>query len=274
MTTPTAIEVSARHPAIAGPGRLGLAIGSFLVWIFFVCGAVLPQAAFFGAVAAAIAAGLVAAPLVVMLLALATLAKARVGADGLAVRSFGRTRFIPYQDVTDLAVDKARVSLRLRDGKLYHFQIADRAKPSVAVDHTIHPAATRIREGVEDARRERAPIRVQEELERGDKSEQAWLQAIAAHAEERTDYRDAPLDREGLEALSSDPRADPTARVASALVLRKVGLSHTEKETLHEAAAATAHPQVRVALEAVADDAREEAEVGEAVARVRSRAAR
>jgi hypothetical protein len=264
------LELEARHRAVAAPGGIFLLIASLLFWIFFAGGAIFPPAAIAGPVPAAIAALVWMAPILLGPLLGGTSAKVRIGRDGVFVRSLGTTRFIAFRELDELFVTKERFQLRLRTGRLYPLQLVERSgrhlKP---VDHTKHHAAETIRAGIAAARLEREASREESELARGAKSDAAWLSTIDGQARDDEAYRDAPLDRAALAKLSTDPHAEPSVRAASALVLRRAGLRAAEKSRLAEAAKGTAHPQVRVALEAAADEEVHEVEVAKAVARVR-----
>src|SRR5262249_10988855 len=71
------------------------------------------------------------------------------------------------------------------------------------------------------------------------------------------DHRTAPLSPDKLWRIVTDPSAQPTARVGAAVVLR-AGEGESAAEGLSQAAASSANPKLRIAVERVARGAAQE----------------
>jgi hypothetical protein len=192
-------------------------------------------------------------------LAMGTAGKIRAGDDGFELRWLGRSRYVRYRDVAGASLDRERMVFTLRDGRKIFVQLAVRSsRHYVTVDPTDTPIARRIGEGLARARIESESARDAEELSRGGRSAAEWLASIEARARPARDYREAALDRGALVRVATDGRAEGSARAAAALLLRKNGMNEEEGRAIADAAQATLHPRVRVALESAADPALDE----------------
>jgi hypothetical protein len=93
-------------------------------------------------------------------------------------------------------------------------------------------------------------------LARGERSMPEWLEAVRKQASPRTEgYRSLHLAEDRLWAVLEDPSADPTARVAAAVALRAQSQARVPEleQRVRVAASTTAFPEIRIALEEVAD---------------------
>jgi hypothetical protein len=237
------------------PGGLALLIGGLILWTFVVGGACFPPAAMAGPVVAVLAAVFwIVPPLLMGPLLAGTPGTVTAGDDAFEIRWVGTTRFIPYAAVDRYAVDAQRLVFWLKGGKVVNVQlITGEGKRTRTADPRSEPITRRIEEGLRGAREARADTHTEAALARGDRTDAIWLQSIDARALPHDDYREAALDRGALVRVASDGRTDPSARAASALLLRKIGMSQEEADALRAAATATVHPEVRVALEAATD---------------------
>jgi hypothetical protein len=202
-----------------------------------------------------------------------------VGADGVLVTWLGRARFIPYDEVEDVAVHQAEVfafgfrrwsgvRIHLRSGELVELAVTSQ----VALEGPrTRMLAERIREGLEGYRHG-DPVADAALLARADLPVAEWLRALRAlGAGARADHRTAPMVPERLWRLVEDPSAPAAARAGAAVVLAASDDAEAPAR-LRVAAAAIAAPKVRVAIEAAAGG--DEAAMVEALAELDAAPAR
>jgi hypothetical protein len=193
-----------------------------------------------------------------------------VGADGIALRWFGRKRFYGYGEILDVAAfsrgsGRSRqigVDVTLRSGEVIPVPIGT---PNWSEDD-VAMLEERIREGRESWKAGEASADAAL-LRRGERPLGEWigtLRAIGAGA--NADMRTAPLPRERLFRILESPSAGSTDRAAAAIALGQE-LDEESRARLRSAAEACAAPKLRIALEAAAkgDD---EAELEAALAEV------
>lgn len=188
------------------------------------------------------------APLVLWAVAWAR-SSVRLLADGLVVRGGISTIEVPYLDVAAVvgkedspkATPHDAYILRKSGGKVVLY--GDRGQVERAV-HAIEQKIVALGE----------PPELPPQLERDGRSAAAWISELArAGALDDSSFRSATFDRREVLAVLEDPAAVlPTRAAAAALLL--AGLTDEERSRVRVAAAATAVPKLRVALEAVADE--------------------
>ncbi len=209
-----------------------------------------------------------------------------VGADGVALRWFGRERFIAYSDVVGVnrygrprqGMDGLRfagVMLELRSGESVPIPIAQ-AKEDEQGSFIVEE---RIREALE-AHRRGGLAADSAALRRGQRDVSNWVSALRAlGAGANADMRTAPLPPERLFRVVEDPAASSADRAAAAVALGS-DLDDAGRARLRTAAAAVAGPRLRAALETAASQAEQaaleaalaEVEQEEVTARARRRA--
>lgn len=253
---------------LAAPGRLAPFIAGIVAWIFLWMG-------LFGAAGAATrgnALAMLVPGALALLPALAgpllggTPRSVEVGADGIATQWLWWRRFVPFADVAEIRVVEQSIEIRLHRGPSLWLRpvrrTEGRRRGIVAEDpHT---------SGLLRALRERlAAARAAASTEAGDEAEWArrqrpvatWVADILARSDETGDYRAAAVDRERLLQLAERPVADPGARAAAAVALKRLRIEPHERERLRIAADTTAHPRLRFALEGAGEDETDEAEL-------------
>ena len=92
---------------------------------------------------------------------------------------------------------------------------------------------------------------------RGGREVDEWMKALAAIANPATSYRAAAVPVDSFWRVLEDPAAEPTARVGAAMALRDK-LDDDARARIRVAAENSAHPKVRIALDALAADRDEE----------------
>ncbi|APR80631.1 Hypothetical protein A7982_05978 [Minicystis rosea] len=199
-----------------------------------------------------------------------------VGADGLALRWFGRERFIGYDDVANVSryarswgrSRQVGVIVSLRSGEEVHIPIgqAQWNDDIVAIiEERICEAMSVFHSGgtAGDAAL----------LSRGDRDVADWvasLRAIGSGA--NADMRTAPLPKERLFRIVESPAAAATDRAAAAVALGG-DLDADSRVRLKSAADAIAAPKLRVVLESAAGGA-EPAELAHAMAELEAQEAK
>ncbi|MBK9258986.1 MAG: hypothetical protein IPM54_04045 [Polyangiaceae bacterium] len=212
-----------------------------------------------------------------LLFALFTRTHLRVGADGVALRWFGRERFIPYDEVAAIEPYEeqrtqwrhwAGVHLKLRSGEVITLPIAsvgDVGGPRTRL------VTRRLQEALADHQRG-ARASAEARLARGERPMLAWVRELRqAGSGAAANHRVAPVPTDRLLELAEDPRADPVTRASAAVALGAAAESDDIRDRLRVAARATAAPRLRIAIEraALVDD---EAQLAEALAEVEAEA--
>lgn len=230
-----------------------------------------------GAAAAALGARGPGAGLPVILASVAALAfilapsRLDIGADGVVMSWLGTARFIPWGDVRSVEsyveTEAGRkqwhgVQLELGSGELVRVPVSQGR--AIATDKT-EVVLERAREAMETFRAGNVAGEAML-LRRGTQALGAWLRRLRDLGSETGSYRTEAAAPERLWRIVEDPRAEPDARAGAAVVLAP-RLDAAGRDRLRVAAAATALPQMRVALETVASDAAEE-ELAEALGKL------
>lgn len=249
------MEGSSRGPFWSRPGVFAGGIGGAGLWTLLGAGVIgLVAASVTPAVAVAAVVAWLLPPLVASIVAITSSGPIWVGADG--IRDGGR--FLPYSDLAEVTVQPKRIVLRTKDGQEHHIQLlhsygSTRWTARAQGSHV----AEALTAAFERSRRAREVSPLEEDLAQGPRSLEGWLAALEALASQIGEYREASLDRDGLLALVADAGAEPTARAGAAWLLRRTGSHADERARFAEVAEATAHPQVRVMLDAASDEALE-----------------
>jgi hypothetical protein len=176
-----------------------------------------------------------------------------VGADGVRIRGRVGSRFVALSEIASAKVEGlSSLVLGLKDGKTERVDVALGNLPMLhALVHRIERALS----GAEGAATEtRLSL-----LRRGERTIAAWKEALRAHVR-NADYRHAALADLDLERIVGSPGATAEHRIGAAIALKEGG-SDTARDRIRIAAEQCVNPQVRVALERIADaDAEGEAD--------------
>lgn len=187
---------------------------------------------------------------VVVALSLATSAfkpRLLVGTDGISLTFKRRTRFVPYDEITNVTVVGRRVMIVLTTGEMLAFDAgsgSDSDGPRRIVE--------RIREAKAAAC---SDADVHALLLHYSGSPAARIHALRAFGREgeEGEYRRAPVTTEQLWRTFESSSADPEARANAAIALR-ARLDDSCRRRLRIVAAATAVPKLRSAIESAAGD--------------------
>ncbi|HEY8073053.1 MAG TPA: PH domain-containing protein, partial [Labilithrix sp.] len=181
-----------------------------------------------------------------------------VGTDGIEIRRLLRTRFIPLDDVRDVRADAKALHVSLVNGETLSLAGAAPIEPvgnfgasDIGMERGL--LGDRIVEALraQTARRADAAAAIAV-LTRDARTSREWLDGLRALAAGASDYRTNVVRLEDLQRVIADPAADADVRVGAAVALRIVeGSAATER--IRVAATATAAPDLRGALEAIAD---------------------
>jgi hypothetical protein len=174
---------------------------------------------------------------------------ARLGADGIAL---GEDDFVRYREIAALN--------RVGDRLLLDVGRSDPLVLAISPDDWMNAEAA-IERGRQGRLRVAADTALEAMLRRGSESEAAWHARIDT-LRTRVAYRTVELDRPSLWLVAQDVDADASARVAACTLLSRV-VEPKERAAILSMRADTAHPGLRVALEAMETE-------GEGVERVAS----
>lgn len=245
--------------------------GAFLVASLFGAGFAFRL---FGGHAVTAAAVIGAAASIAVVLAGARRRRLSIGSDGVAIAG-GARRFVPFADVERVE------RLETVYGRTHHLaELVLRSGERIRLGGRFgifgHDALRVVDEAYDDLERALARHRARiaaehaETLARGARPSAEWTRELRERVE-ASGFRQGTLAREDLVAVVEDPTADPTARAGAAYALRAAGLKDEERRRLRVAAAATAAPKVRVALEAAADEHAADEQVAAIVSRLDAR---
>lgn len=181
-----------------------------------------------------------------------------VGSDGISVRWYLRTRFIPIAEIASVSLRGEReIELALVSEKREILYTSNKLRNDLGKDlHDVQrrdATFARIAEAL-DAYRARGPAAdVAVLVARGGRSHDAWRRALEAMTTADRGYRHTAVRAEDLWRVVEDPSAVVDARAGAAVVLRR-SLDEGVQARIRIAAEAAASPQLRIALDAVADD--------------------
>jgi hypothetical protein len=161
----------------------------------------------------------------------------RVGRDGVLVQCLGWSRFTPYADIVQVEHDRTSVSMHTLDGRRL------RVPGARGLEGTLRRAIARSRPDDD----------VANWLGQSGRSAREWLTALRGVRPRPSEvhYRVAQVPDARLWAVVEDGRAEPSARLGAAAALSD-GIDEAGRVRLADAAHATAHPRLRVALERLA----------------------
>jgi hypothetical protein len=274
MNEPRPPPLLSYSPAFSGPGRVRLAVVAILMWIVF-AGTIFPVVAMAGNATAAIIVGiLLMAPLSLGPIFGATPMQVEIGGDGIFTRWLTRERFVRFQDITGIRIAEGSIEVAVAGGPNLWLRPVragtGRRRTLMAIAPETSEMMRAIQAGVAAVGAAPAVVDDEEALwAQRDRKVQSWVTDVLARSGESGDYRGAPLDREALLRVVERPLADPTARAAAAVALKRQRLEPGERERVRIAADATANPRLRIAFDAVTGDQEAEpAELGRRLTRV------
>lgn len=184
---------------------------------------------------------LAAAALLVVVLATLTRSRVTFAEDGVAIQGlFGRT-FLPLADIRDVDV-----GYDARERPMLILGVEGRGAVSLTVDEP-ERHAERLRRRLSRGGRPPVPA----ELERGERSTRAWIEALRALGGKVASFREDGVSLADLRAVAHDPRATVAARAAAVVAL---SAHEAEHDTLTRIAEGTAAPELRIAVEAATSD--------------------
>jgi hypothetical protein len=178
------------------------------------------------------------------------------GEEGIHIkRAILGSRLVKYNEITAIDIAFGKV-VTMRVGKtIYRFELPSNEDALAMIEDVRQRASMPKAEGDEN---------IGAILTRSTgQSIEAWVEAVRKHASPGDGYRSQHLSEDRLWAVLEDPSADPTARVAAAIALRtSVGRGGGTvapqvrvqlDQRVRVAASSTAFPQVRGALEEIAN---------------------
>ncbi|HEY2365201.1 MAG TPA: hypothetical protein VGH87_02405, partial [Polyangiaceae bacterium] len=179
-----------------------------------------------------------------------------VGPDGIRVVSPWRLvrKFISFADVARAEASAWGVTLTLKSEKTIELRTAAQAKTK---DETRDALVARVNAGIASLVARGPSVDAAALVARGGRAIDEWMKALAAIANPKASYRAPSVPVESFWRVLEDPAADPTARVGAAMALRKQ-LDDEGRARVRVVAENSAHPKVRVALDALAGDRDEE----------------
>lgn len=197
--------------------------------------------------------------LVVVPVLIASLRRVRLtcGAEGVLVESVFRERLHPWRSIE--ATSSGRGSVVLAEWPRLAFELPSTDDCDLFLAFARERGATNVATTSDDPQ-------VEAMLSRGERDVATWLGDVHAFARTRDSYRQAHIDESRLWTALSNPRAEPSARIAAAVALRaRVGRGGLGR--VRAIAHATSFPQLRSALNAAANATIEDDAVAHHVAR-------
>jgi hypothetical protein len=149
---------------------------------------------------------------------------ASIGADGVSVPAFLRSRFIPYSKIAAVAESPTGVTLTLDDGAIVTLRLSDQVLDDAAqiTAREAHERRAMIVDRIGQARERAGNARVPEaklaRLDRAGRSIEAWSEALSSLS--NADYRHEPFTADELTRIALDGEAAPARRVAATVALR------------------------------------------------------
>jgi hypothetical protein len=162
-----------------------------------------------------------------------------IGADGVLVRNGLLERFIPFQDVAEI-IDLTLVTTR---GKRVKVTVTGKPADRAAAAHRLREAFQRFKE-----RELAGDLR----LAQGERPFDTWIDALKRQAHDPGAFRRAGTSPETLARIVENPAAATEQRVGAAVALSSLG--EDAKRRVRIAAQASVNEELRVALEAAADE--------------------
>jgi len=181
---------------------------------------------------------------------------ATCGEEGVHIKRLIGSRFIRYDEISDVVASFGKIVVIRTAKRTYNIELPSNEDATAMIENIRQRSSMPKAEGDENL----GAI-----LARGDRSNEAWLDAVRRQASAvESSYRTQHLAEDRLWTVLEDPSADPTARVAAAVALRTTTRTADPKmrvqidQRVRIAASTTAFPQVRIALEEIADAATED----------------
>lgn len=250
----------------SGPRKFGTIAGGLSAWIVIAT----LVAKTIGGRAAPIAFAVGELVMIMAMLVLFFPAKLFVGRDGLLRRWLGRTTFVPIGKIAAVTPCSSSGLRSSYIGAQVHLEGGPDLKLYVGQKKWSDAQAAMLVDRIEQVLEGRArggtiPFEASA-LRRGDRDLTSWIQSLRAlGAGARDDLRSTPADLERLLRLVEDPAARPIDRAAAAVALPRE-LPLAERDRVRIAAASTAEPHLRIALEKVAEGEPEDAAIAESLA--------
>jgi len=192
----------------------------------------------------------------------------RVGADGLLVGRGKRARFVPYDRVASVSVERPDIVLGLRGEPPLRLGLPDARAggPREQAAESREAIARRIEEA--RAASVRADVRpaVEALVAPGARRPDEWVRAMRQLTTSH-EYRVPALDADALWRVAEDPACAAASRAGAALALAP-SLDAEGRLRLRAAAAACAEPRLRVALDKLAEEDGDPGEVDAIVQRL------
>jgi hypothetical protein len=162
----------------------------------------------------------------------------RVGRDGVLVQCIGWSRFTPYEAIARVERVGTGLLMYTDDGKRLHLPGAR------GLEGTLDRAIARSRPDDDVAKH----------LSRAGRAPRDWFAAVRGMRPRPNDvhYRVAQVPESRLWDVVEDGRAERSARIGAAVALAD-GIDEAARSRMREAARATADPELRGALECVAE---------------------
>jgi hypothetical protein len=181
------------------------------------------------------------------------------GTDGLMVKWLWWKRFVPYRDILSVARFETGWGSSNRKGLTLLLHSGEQVRVPVSQDdEAVAIVDERIQEAMESYRRHDTEGDATM-LRRNGREIAAWITTLRSlGAGSNADLRTAPLPRERLFRIVESPTAEAGDRAAAAVALG-TDLDQEGRARLASAAAATAAPRLRIAIEKAAESADEEA---------------
>lgn len=169
-----------------------------------------------------------------------------IGSDGVLVSRPLRQRFIPFADIESATVeDVGKVVLRTRTHGTIVRRMKEPAARAAVEQIQSSMASLDAGDGIAES------VRVQLRRDERDGDVRGWLTRLRSLAN-RGSYRAVGILGEALWRVMDDPGATGSERAAAAVVIGAVA-TPAERARLREAASRMASPQVRIAIQRVAD---------------------
>ncbi len=184
--------------------------------------------------------------LVVLLACVLGRTSLEIGSDGVRLNEWMRSRFIPFNDISSVSAVKDALQITTTSGEVIRFSAVSALKwkgqdaLALSLSENVLRAKRRF-----DATSDPLPTDLLAPHEFTDQ----WKERIKGNAEH---YRSGSETDDRLRDVLGHPAALPTARVAAAVKLAKEG-GDDAKTRIRLAAAETASPKLRIALEKAAN---------------------
>ncbi|MEO8799515.1 MAG: hypothetical protein ABI551_16605, partial [Polyangiaceae bacterium] len=183
-----------------------------------------------------------------------------IGADGIMIRRYFRSRFVSYREIghASLTVKRSLDPGRRRSSFAHVLILARHHQPPVTVQLDNGDVSQAWTKGVLDrveaalnAFHGRSPIDLPNELARGQRSAKEWISALRTLGSGAGDltYRVATIEPERLFAVVESPTEPPVVRAAAAVALAKTATME-QRVRLKNSTKTVVEPRLRVALEA------------------------